>query len=50
MAKTLPTSKRMTKWQILYIKIVKNKRKSKIDLFDWKICRIFAPSFNTEQL
>ena len=34
MATRVPNGQRMTKWQILYIKIVKNERKSKIDSFN----------------
>lgn len=46
----VPGGQRMTKWQILYINFVKNERKIEIDSFNSKICRIFAPSFNTDQL
>jgi len=50
MATRVPDGQRMTKWQILYINFVKNERKIETDSFNSKISRIFATSFNTDQL
>ena len=41
---------RMTKWQFLCEKSVKNERKIEIDANVSIFCRIFASSFNNDQL
>ena len=49
-ANTLPEEKKMTNWQNLYLYFVKSERIIKIKSLVSKICCIFEPSFNTEQL